>query len=95
MGAMVPITVHFRGPMLFVSRENLDTVEKIIIPDARKARCHEDRTTAESHVAALLIMEGNNEKKRISLNGKHRLTIRADGLAGKPTTDALTKRRST
>lgn len=87
----MPITVSFRGPMLFVTDdasgpELKDVVNRVVIPDSTAADKHADGTEAKPHSAGLLLIEPNRPQVYIPLGGRQ-VEILADGEIGAPTVD--------
>ena len=82
----------FRGPMLFVSKDQGAHVDEIVIPDASEDGCHEDETRAKQHHRGMLIIDGG-KRDRIDLSSARRVTFSADGGTGRPTTDESYSKR--
>jgi hypothetical protein len=79
----MPIKVHFRGPMLFVTdSQSSDVVDRILIPDSTALRKHPDGSDAIPHDAGLLLIDGRREVY-MPLAGR-KVTIDATGEKGRP-----------
>lgn len=80
----MPIKVHFRGPMLFVTdSESGDVVDRILIPDSTSLRKHPDGSEAIPHDAGLLLIDGDKTEVYVPLAGRT-ITIAATGEKGRP-----------
>lgn len=83
----MPITVFFRGPMLFLCDRDMSELTRIIIPDTTEPGCHVDRTPRRPHHAGILTSEqGSNESHRLLSNARG-VRIVADGETGAPKVD--------
>lgn len=87
----MPIAVHFRGPMLFVTQQDSgpeadDTIDRVIIPDAAAAGVHDDGSVACPHNARMLVLRPGEPPKYIDLRGSS-IRIAADGESGAPAVD--------
>lgn len=88
----MPIAVHFRGPMLFVTEddsgpEGNDTVDRVIIPDAADKSVHDDGSVACPHHARMLVRRPNHDDDYIDLRGAT-ITIEAANESHAPRVDA-------
>lgn len=87
----MPISVHFRGPMLFVTQDDSgpeanDKIDRIIIPDAGNKGVHDDGSAACPHNAKMLVLRPNASAEYIDLRGAT-ITIAATGESGAPRVD--------
>ena len=87
----MPIAVHFRGPMLFVTEddsgpEGKDTVDRVIIPDAAAKSVHDDGSVACPHNARMLVRRPNHADEYIDLRGAS-ITIKAANESHAPRVD--------
>lgn len=91
------ISVLFRGPMLFLSRENADYVNEVIIPDASSERSHHDGTLGKRHFGGVIVVENGHTAYRpllaeavvITAHGQNGLPEVEDSFHGLPPVDQM------
>lgn len=77
------ISVNFRGPMVFLSSRDVESFNRIIVPDTTLPGNHFDNTKRNPHFAGILTVQNEQPTWRL-LSHAQRVRFFADGESGSP-----------